>query len=125
MAVGDSRNRAQIGFTGLQPSFPSPAQFMVPLFSCAAFVPRNPDNPNPGEFCDPRIDRQMRRAQAEQLSDPTGSRALWQRVDREITDASPLVPLMMSKNVNVLSKRVGNYQYSPQQVVLIDQLWVR
>ena len=124
-AVGDSRNRAQIGFTGLQPSFPSPAQFMVPLFSCAAFVPRNPDNPNPGEFCDPRIDRQMRRAQAEQLSDPTGSRALWERVDREITDASPLVPLMISKNVNVLSKRVGNYQYNPQQFVLIDQLWVR
>ncbi len=111
-AVGDSRNRAQIGFTGLQPSFPSPAQFMVPLFSCAAFVPRNPDNPNPGEFCDPRIDRQMRRAQAEQLSDPTGSRALWQRVDREITDASPLVPLMTSNYVNVLSKRVGNFQYS-------------
>ena len=125
-AVGDSRNRAQIGFTGLQPSFPSPAQFMVPLFSCAAFVPRNPDNPNPGEFCDPRIDRQMRRAQAEQLSDPTGSRALWQRVDREITDASPLVPLMTSKDVNVLSKRVGNYQYSPDgSGMLIDQLWVR
>ena len=67
----------------------------------------------------------MRRAQAEQLSDPTGSRALWQRVDREITDASPWVPLMASKDVNVLSKRVGNYQYSPDIGMLIDQLWVR
>ena len=124
-AVGDSRNRAQIGFTGLQPSFPSPAQFMVPLFSCAAFVARNPDNPNPGEFCDPRIDRQMRRAQAERLSNPTESRALWQRVDREITDASPLVPLMTSNYVNVLSKRVGNFQYSLISDMLIDQLWVR
>ena len=124
-AVGDSRNRAQIGFTGLQPSFASPAQFMVPLFSCAAFVPRNPDNPNPGEFCDPRIDRQMRRAQAEQLSNPTESRAIWQRVDREITDSSPLVPLMTSNYVNVLSKRVGNFQYSLISDMLIDQLWVR
>ena len=78
------------------------------------------------QFCDPRIDRQMRRAQAEQLSDPTGSRALWQRVDREITDAAPWVPLIASKNVSVLSKRVGNYQYSPAAVaMLIDQLWVR
>jgi peptide/nickel transport system substrate-binding protein len=67
----------------------------------------------------------MRRAQAEQLSDPTGSRALWQRVDREITDASPWVPLMVTKDVNFLSKRVGNYQYSPQTGMLIDQLWVR
>ena len=67
----------------------------------------------------------MRRAQAEQLSDPTGARARWHRVDREITDVSPWVPLMFSKNVNFLSKRVGNYQYSPQMGILIDQLWVR
>ena len=68
----------------------------------------------------------MRRAQAEQLSDPTGSRVLWQRVDREITDAAPWVPLIASKNVSVLSKRVGNYQYSPAAIaMLIDQLWVR
>jgi hypothetical protein len=32
---------------------------------------------------------------------------------------------MFSKNVNFLSKRVGNYQYNPQQFMLVDQLWVR
>jgi YVTN family beta-propeller protein len=124
-AVGDSRNRVQIAFTGLNPGYPDPAVFLAQSFSCAAFLPRNPLNLNPSEFCDPGIDRQMRRAQAEQLSDPIGSRALWQRVDREITDASLWVPLMVSKNVNFLSKRVGDYQYNPQQFVLIDQLWVR
>ena len=68
----------------------------------------------------------MRKAQAEQQSDPTRSRALWQRVDREITDAAPWVPLIASKNVYFLSKRVGNYQYSPTAMgMLIDQLWVR
>ena len=55
----------------------------------------------------------------------TGSRALWQRVDRELTDAAPWVPLMVTKDVNFLSKRVGNYQYSPEMGMLIDQLWVR
>jgi len=68
----------------------------------------------------------MQRAQAEQVSDPTASRALWQRIDREIADAAPWVPLIASKNVSVLSKRVGNYQYSPAVTsMLIDQLWVR
>jgi ABC-type transport system substrate-binding protein len=68
----------------------------------------------------------MRRAQAERLTEPTASRAAWQRVDREITDAAPWVPLIVSKNVSVLSKRVGNYQYNPSAVaMLIDQLWVR
>ncbi|HEY2556615.1 MAG TPA: ABC transporter substrate-binding protein [Diaminobutyricibacter sp.] len=117
-AVDDPRNRAQIGFDGLEGGYPSPATFLVELFSCPAS--------DSSEFCNPGIDRQMRRAEAEQQSDPTGARALWQRVDREITDASPWVPLMATKDVNVLSKRVGNYQFSPDGMgLLIDQLWVR
>ncbi len=123
--VGDSRNRAQIGFTGWALGYPDPGAFLAQVFSCAAFLPGDPDNLNPSAFCDPGIDRQMRRAQAEQLSDPTGSRAGWQRVDREVTDAAPWVPLMVTKDVNFLSKRVGNYQYSPANGMLIDQLWVR
>ena len=124
-AVGDLRNRAQIGFDGWAGGL-DPASFLVGLFSCPGSLPGSPNPPDMSQFCDPRIDRQMRRAQAEQLSDPTGSRALWQRVDREITDAAPWVPLIASKNVSVLSKRVGNYQYSPAAVaMLIDQLWVR
>jgi hypothetical protein len=35
------------------------------------------------------------------------------------------VPLIASKDVNFLSKRVGNYQWSPAMGLLIDQLWVR
>ena len=121
--VGDSRNRAQIGFDGLALGYPDPA-LILQHFSCAAFLPGNPNNQGSG-FCDPGIDRQMRRAQAEQLSDPTGSRARWQRVDRELTDAAAWVPLVVTKDVNFLSKRVGNYQYSPEMGMLIDQLWVR
>jgi YVTN family beta-propeller protein len=117
-AVGDPRNRAQIGFDGHEGGYPSPATFLVELFSCPAS--------DSSQFCNPGIDRQMRRAEAEQQSDPTAARALWQRVDREITDASPWVPLMATKDVNVLSKRVGNYQFSPDGMgLLIDQLWVR
>ena len=122
--VGDSRNRAQIGFTGWWASY-SPAEFLVQQLGCRAFLPGSLMNMNVSGFCDPGIDRQTRRAQAEQLSDPAGSRALWQRADREVTDASPWVPLMIGKNVGVLSKRVGNYQYSPAMGTLIDQLCVR
>jgi YVTN family beta-propeller protein len=125
-AVADPRHRAQIGFDGWWGSYPAPASFLVGIFACPTSLPGSPDGQTTHEFCDPRIDRQMRRAQAEQLSDATGSRALWQRVDREITDASPWVPLIASKNVYFLSKRVGNYQYSPAAMgMLIDQLWVR
>jgi ABC-type transport system substrate-binding protein len=125
-AAGDPRNRAQIGFDGWWSGSPTPASFLVELFSCPGSLVGSPNILDSSQFCDPRIDRLMRRAQAERLSDPTGSRALWQRVDREITDAAPWVPLIASKNVSVLSKRVGNYQNSPAAIaMLIDQLWVR
>jgi YVTN family beta-propeller protein len=124
--VGDSRNRAQIGFDGWSGGYPAPASFLVEIFSCPGSLVGSPNPLDSSQFCDPRIDRLMRKAQAERLNDPTGSRALWQRVDREITDAAPWVPLIASENVSVLSKRVGNYQYSPAAVaMLIDQLWVR
>jgi len=117
-AAADPRNRAQIGFDGLSAGYPSPATFLAQLFSCPAS--------DSSQFCDPGIDGQMRRAEAEQQSDPIGSRALWQRVDREITDAAPWVPLVASEDVNFLSKRVGNYQFSSDGMgMLIDQLWVR
>jgi peptide/nickel transport system substrate-binding protein len=107
-----------MGFDGLAAGYPSPATFLVTLFSCPA--------PDSSQFCSPGIDRRMRRAEAEQQSDPTGSRALGQQIDREITDASPWVPLLATKDVNFLSKRVGNYQFSPAGMgLLIDQLWVR
>jgi peptide/nickel transport system substrate-binding protein len=124
-AVSDSRNRAQIGFTGWDLGSPDPAPYLVQLFSCAAFLPGKLTNENVSEFCDPSIDRQMQTAQAKQANDPAGSRALWQRVDREITDASPWVPLMIAKWVSFFSRRVGNFQYNPTWSVLIDQLWVR
>jgi len=50
---------------------------------------------------------------------------LWARVDREIVNHAPVVPLFTLKNADIVSERVGNYQYNPQWGVLIDQLWVR
>jgi YVTN family beta-propeller protein len=117
-AVADPRNRAQIGFDGLSAGYPSPATFLAQLFSCPAS--------DSSQFCSAAIDREMRTAEAEQESDPTGSRALWQRVDREVTDLAPWVPLLATEDVNFLSKRVGNYQFSSDGMgLLIDQLWVR
>src|SRR5205085_12621044 len=95
--VGDARNRAQIGFDGWSGGYPAPAAFLVELFSCPGSLLGSPNALDSSQFCDPRIDRQMRKAQAEQRSDPTGSRALWQRVDHEITDAAPWVPLIASE----------------------------
>ena len=63
---------------------------------------------------------------AAQVTDPYAARGLWERVDRQIVDEAPWVPLLNATTVDMLSKRVGDYQYSPNGYgLLIDQLWVR
>ena len=74
---------------------------------------------------DPEIDRQITRARALQASDPALASSLWSKIDHELVDQAPVVPLVNPKQVDFLSQRAGNYQYNPQWGVLLDQLWVR
>jgi ABC-type transport system substrate-binding protein/DNA-binding SARP family transcriptional activator/streptogramin lyase len=123
--LSDSRRRPQIGwFTWIQ-DYPTPSNFIEPLLTCHAFVPRSPDNLNVAEFCDRQIDAQVRRADALQLRDPAAAGELWSRIDHELVDRAPWVPLYNPRTVTALGPRVGNYKYHPFWNVLLDQLWVR
>jgi YVTN family beta-propeller protein len=82
---------------------------------------------NWARFCDARIEAQVRRLTREQASDPTAGTALAARIDREIVDRAPWVPLFTPRFADFVSKRVGNYQANTyaSSSVLLDQLWVR
>ena len=123
----DSRVGAQTGFIAYGPApLPSPA-FILPYFvSCAAFVPASRTrNPNPSEFCDPSIDAQMAHASVVQAQDPPEATVLWQRVESALAVQAPYVPIFNARNVDFVSKRVGNYQYNPTSGALLSQLWVK
>ncbi len=122
--AGDSRLQVQAGVQSWGADYLAPWDFFF-LLSCRTFVRGTGQNPNFSEFCDRRIDRQMTRARSLEATDPSLASALWSRIDREIVDQAPIVPLVNPKQVSFLSERVGNYQYSPQWGVLLDQLWVR
>src|SRR3989442_7244879 len=115
----NSRTKAQIGTFVWIFDYPVASGFFNPVLSCASFLPDSPMNQNPAEFCDPRIDRQIEQALGEQTTNPDAARGLWERIDRQTVDQAPLVPLVNPKSVDVLSKRVGNYQYSPAWGMLI------
>ena len=122
--AGDSRLKVQAGVQSWIADYPAPWDFVF-LVSCHTYVPGTGNNPNFSEFCDRKIDRQITRARALETTDPALSSFLWSRIDREIADEAPVVPLVNPKQVDFLSERVGNYQYNPQWGVLLDQLWVR
>jgi YVTN family beta-propeller protein len=121
--VSDSRTGAQIGVGAI--SSPLGASgFFAPL-RCDAFRPNSGANGNVAEFCKPSIDALIKRALAEQAFDVHAANQLWGKVDRELVDQAPLVPLYTLTLAELVSKRVGNFQFSPQWSTLADQLWVR
>jgi YVTN family beta-propeller protein len=111
-------NRVQIGFEAWGADFPAPSGFLPPLFSCGS-VPFNVSH-----FCDPVVERAMRRALALQANDPAAANAAWADVDRMITDRSPELAYANLQDVYFVSERVGNVQINPQWRLLLDQLWV-
>ena len=125
MESADSRHQAQIGVTYWGADYPAARDFLEPLYSCRFFKRNDPGNSNWSEFCDARADRIMNRAQRLQRTDPKSADALWARAEQRILDQAAVLPLYNPKQVDVVSRRVGNYEYSPAWGALLDQLWVR
>jgi len=121
----DSRQRTQLGWFSWYQDYPAPSGFIRTLLTCQSFIPGNAGNMNAAEFCNQRIDAQVEQAFALQPHAAGTAGALWARVDQEIVDQAPWVPIYNPRSLVLLSARTGNYQFAPYLSVLIDQLWVR
>jgi peptide/nickel transport system substrate-binding protein len=84
-----------------------------------------PADGNYGAFCNKDIDRMIERAARIPTEDSAASHQAWVEVDHAITDQAGMVPLANPNDFDFVSKRVGNYQYSPQWGLLLAQVWVR
>ncbi|MDX6386982.1 MAG: hypothetical protein QOD85_784, partial [Gaiellaceae bacterium] len=124
--VDDSRRRVQVGYFGWVSDFPSESSFIEPAVACSSYVPGSSfRTSDPSGFCSHSLDRLLRHASAVQALNAPAARVLWQRAERLILAQAPIVPAYNKQQVDLLSKRVGNYQYHPQWGALVDQLWVR
>jgi peptide/nickel transport system substrate-binding protein len=114
-----------IWWSGWVTDYLAPSAFIQPLFSCASLGPPWQLRDDFAPSCNRRIDAQMNRALAQQSSDPTAANALWESVDRRLTDAAPAVPLFNRQTLTLVSGRIDNVQEHPLSGVLYDQLWVK
>jgi peptide/nickel transport system substrate-binding protein len=124
-AIGDSRNRAQVGETAWKKDYADPSNFIDQQFRCSAFQSASPSNINVSEYCDLATDALIAKAEALATTNSQAANLLWARIDRRIVDQVPDAPEYVPRAIDFVSRRVGNYQYSPQWGVLIDQLWIR
>ena len=124
-ALEDKRD-VQLGISGWAPDLAaSPAGFIPPVLTCAAYDPINAQNDNYAEYCNPAIDREIAHARGLQTSEPGTASRLWAKIDHELTDQAPWVPFANQVVLEVKSTRLGNYQNNQQWGTLLDQLWVR
>jgi YVTN family beta-propeller protein len=123
--ISNSSSKIQMGLVSWGADYPDPSSFFLPILSCRSFYRAPASTGNYAEFCDPRVDKLARQAQAAQLTDPAAARRLWAQVDRIVTDQAPWVPLLNQASTEFVSSRVGNYQESPLYGPLLDQMWVR
>jgi peptide/nickel transport system substrate-binding protein len=123
--AGDSRNHAQVAPGGWSADYPSASNFIGKL-ACRFFTPGDPERTTDlSEHCDPAFDRRVERAQALQAVDPERAAVEWAKLDRYVTDQALLVPGVSFRETDVVSPRVGNYQYHVLWGPLVDRLWVR
>jgi peptide/nickel transport system substrate-binding protein len=120
--LNDSRNKAQMGAYWWQGAW-SPAG-ATSFLRCDAFEPDSIDNVNTSEFCDRELDGRIDHALSLQTTDPAKTGAAWAAVDRQIVDQAPAIGLLVPQGVDLLSKRVDNYQHNPVLGVILSQLWV-
>ena len=100
--------------------FAGASNFVEPLFTCAANAE---GGVNVSQFCSPRLDDLV--SQARRTPDAAEAADAWARIDRVLADEAPAVPLFALREADFVSKRVGNYVFSPQFGVLLDQMWVQ
>jgi peptide/nickel transport system substrate-binding protein len=124
--VQNSRNQVEVGLAQWHQDFPAPSDLLGGLLGCDAFVPDSDTSPNISGFCDrTTVQPLMERAVALGLTRPRAADRLWQQVDRRVVDLAVWLPLFNPKQIDLVSRRVGNYGWSPQLHLMPSRLWVR
>jgi peptide/nickel transport system substrate-binding protein len=123
--IQNTKNHVQISLSQWYQDYPGASDFLNVLFGCGSFRPGSDTSINIAGFCDKAIQRKMDHAGAVTAVDPTAGNKLWGQADRAVTDASPAAVLFNPKNVDFVSKRLGNFTFSSQYYFQIDQAWVQ
>jgi peptide/nickel transport system substrate-binding protein len=123
--IQNTKNKVQISLSSWYQDYPAASDFLNVLLSCASFHPGSDSSINIAGFCDKKVDGQMQQALITERSSMDQANSLWGEVDKSVMQQAPMAPLITPKLIDFTSKRVGNYQFSKQFYMLVDQLWVQ
>lgn len=123
--IQNTKNQVQISVTTWYQDYPAPSNFLHVLFSCASFHEGSDSSVNISGLCDKGLDAEMAKAAATSLTDPTAAAAQWAAVDRRVTDIAGAAVMFNPKQLDFVSKRLGNFTFSGQYYFMFGKAWVK
>lgn len=72
-------------------------------------------------YCNSRFDRGLRKAESLQAADPRAAARAWASLDRLVMQDAAAVPLVNTRYLELVSRRVRNYEYNPSLGAVVDQ----
>ena len=123
--IQNTNNKVQIAFTTWYQDYPAPSNFLNVLFSCSSFREGSDASVNISGLCDKGLDADMAQAMTKGATDPAAAAKQWAAIDRKVTDLAPVAVMFNPKQLDFVSKRVGNFIFSGEFYFLWNQAWVR
>jgi peptide/nickel transport system substrate-binding protein len=123
--IQNTNNKVQLALTSWYQDYPAPSDFLYILLGCASFHPGSDSSVNIAGYCNKKIDGEMKQALKLGIEDPPAALKLWTKIDHELADESPIATLLNPRQINFLSKRVGNFVWSAQFYMMFSKAWVQ
>ena len=124
--IQNTKNKVQISLSQWYQDYPAASDFLKVLLNCSAFTPGSDNSINIAGYCNKSVDAKMAQAETLSITNPKAANVIWGNVDKQIMGTgAPWVPLFTPKQIDFVSKQTGNYQFSRQFYMYVDQLWVK
>lgn len=123
--IQNTNNKVQISITRWGQDYPAASDFINVLLTCGAIHPGSDSSVNIAGFCDKNFDSHVAAALKLGVTDPAAANAAWAKLDQEATDEAPWATLFTPKQVDFVSRRLGNFTYSDQFHMIFSKVWVQ
>jgi ABC-type oligopeptide transport system substrate-binding subunit len=102
-----------------------PSTFFDDILTCRSRQIYGAGSDNRGGYCNPQLDALVAAAENTEVSDPIAALDDWRKADQLAADDAAIVPTTTGTATYVTSPRAKNFQDTPLDTVVLDQMWVK
>jgi peptide/nickel transport system substrate-binding protein len=123
--IQNTNNKVQISITQWYQDYPAASDFLNVLLTCGQIHPGSDNSINIAGYCNKQYDANVQAVLKTAVTDPAKANSEWAAIDKQATDAAPWATMFTPKQLDFVSKRLGNFTYSDQFHMLFDKVWVQ